>query len=346
MKIPRQINVVRRFLMHNITSNTGVSFVNKKHSTSLEIKKILISRPNQRLGNLLLITPLIQEVIATFPDCKIDLFVKGFLAPILFENYKNVNHIYELPKKPFDNLIKYFKVWTTIKSQKYDLVINVDANSSSGRLATRFSNSKNKFFGEENKEIQIKREDQEHFAKYPVYNLRCYLTQLGIKDTNSPVASLNLKLSASEIAEGKKMISNTFANNKKTISVFTFATGDKCYSTDWWKIFYSRLKIDFQEYNFIEILPVENVSQIAFEAPTFYSKNVREIGSVIANTVLFIGADSGIMHLASSVHTPTIGLFSVTNPIKYEPYNNRSVGINTNSTSIDEMMLIIKKVLN
>ena len=46
-----------------------------------KIKRILICRPNHRLGNLLLITPLIQEISETFPDCKIDLFVKGGIAP-------------------------------------------------------------------------------------------------------------------------------------------------------------------------------------------------------------------------------------------------------------------------
>jgi ADP-heptose:LPS heptosyltransferase len=37
----------------------------------------------------------------------------------------------------------------------------------------------------------------------------------------------------------------------------------------------------------------------------FYSKDIREIGAVIANTEIFIGADSGIMHLASASLTPT-----------------------------------------
>ena len=105
--------------MRRITRKTGNSFVDRDSNAKLEIKKILICRPNQRLGNLLLITPLLEDVIATFPDCKIDLFVKGFLAPTLFENYKNVNLIFELPKKPFEHLIKYFQVWLSIKKQKY-----------------------------------------------------------------------------------------------------------------------------------------------------------------------------------------------------------------------------------
>ena len=57
------------------------------------------------------------------------------------------------------------------------------------------------------------------------------------------------------------------------------------------------------------MLSIENISMIQFRAPTFYSKDIRQIGSLIANTEVFIGADSGIMHLASSSQTPTVGLF-------------------------------------
>jgi hypothetical protein len=56
-------------------------------------------------------------------------------------------------------------------------------------------------------------------------------------------------------------------------------------------IFYALLQ-RISDYNIIEILPVENVSQIAFKSPVFYSKDIREIGAVIANTEIFIGADN------------------------------------------------------
>jgi ADP-heptose:LPS heptosyltransferase len=51
------------------------------------------------LGNQLLITPLVQEVTDTFPNCKIDLFVKE--TAIIFENYENIDSIIKLPKKAF-----------------------------------------------------------------------------------------------------------------------------------------------------------------------------------------------------------------------------------------------------
>ena len=291
-----------------------------------DIKRILICRPNGRLGNLLLITPLVQEVTEIFPNCKIDLFVKGTLAPIIFENYDNIDKIIDLPKKPFKSLLKYLNVWISIKKQNYDIAINVDQNSSSGRLAVQFSNAKYKFFGDSNAESQFVKSDYEHIAKYPVYNFRNYLTQLRFAKSNKIIAPLDLKLSSSEIAEGKKILNDLFHNDKKTICIFTYATGAKCLSEEWWENFYTQLKEEYKNYNIIEILPVENVSQIGFKAPTFYSKDIREIGAVIANADLFIGADSGIMHLASAVQTPTIGLFSVSNIKKYEPYDNCSIG--------------------
>ena len=346
MNIKRDVNALRRKLMRSLTKNIGTThFDPNTDFTKIVIKKILICRPNPRLGNQLLITPLVQEVIATFPECEIDLFVNGGLAQIVFKNYKNVKRIIQLPRKPFKELIKYSQGWLALKKHNYDIVINVVEGSSSGRLSAQFANSKYKFFGDDIDELQLKYEDYKHIAKQPVYNFRHYLTKLGFKENHKPIPSLNLMLSASEIAEGQKVLQNIVKNDKKTICIFTFATGEKCYSESWWEPFYERLKSEYPDYNIIEVLPVENVSQIGFKAPTFYSKDVREIGSLIANTEVFIGADSGIMHLASSTQTPTVGLFSVTNINMYAPYNNNSVAIDTNSSSIDDWIKTLNRIL-
>ena len=348
MSALKKINEFRRNITRGLTKNIGSSQKNQQIDLSqkIEIKKVLISRPNHRLGNLLLITPLVQDVASVFPDCKIDLFVKGGLAPIIFENYKNINYIIELPKKPFKNLIDYFKVWIKIKNQKYDIVINVDKNSSSGRLSAQFADAKYKFFGELDEEMQLAHSDYEHIAKYPIYEFRSFLTKLGFAKNENAIPSIDLKLSSLEINTGSKIIADLVKNDKKTISIFTYATDDKCYSELWWEEFYARLLKEYPQYNIIEVLPVENISQIGFKAPTFYSKDVREICAVIANTEIFIGADSGIMHLASASLTPTVGLFSRDNINMYKPYNNNSEAINTNTGTIEDWIKIINMVLS
>ena len=328
-------------------------YVGNKHTdlslrfvTKDNFKRILICRPNHRLGNLLLITPLLQEVTAIFPQAKIDLFVKGNLAPSLFKNYENINQIIQLPRKPFKHSMEYLKGWITIKINHYDLAINIDKNSSSGRMATQFANAKYKFFGDDIGNIQSKYEDHPHIAKYPVYNLRYFLANLEFVGNHGQVSLLDIKLDPFEKANGLKILKKLVNNDKGTICLFTYATGDKCYSESWWTKFYERLKTEYPHYNIIEVLPVENVSKIAFKAPTFYSKDIRQIGSLIANTEVFIGADSGMMHLASAVQIPTVGLFSITDPNIYQPYNPHSVGIDTNKTDIQGCIEILKTILS
>lgn len=345
MKIPGNINIVRRSVIHFFTKNIGTSKVSSKSiEDPLQIKQILICRPNARLGNLLLITPLIKEVSSTFPNAHIDFFVKGGLMPIILKSYPQIEEIFTLPKKPFNHLFAYLKVWLNIKRKKYDMVLNVDKDSSSGRLAVKISHAVNKFYGDAiNDDDEVKQNDYHHIAKYPVYNFREYLKTIGVNTDNlKPIEKTDLRLSDAEIEKGKQILVGKFNNQKKTIAIFTYATGDKCFSELWWTDFYTLLKRKYErDYNIIEILPLENASQIRFKATSFYSKDIREIGAVIANTAIFIGADSGIMHLANAVHIPVVGLFSVSNCKKYEPYGDGSIGIDTN-TKVNKNLYILE----
>lgn len=348
MTFKTRINNIRRKLMNSITKNVGSSYSEPKIGDLKidDIKKVLIIRPNHRLGNQLLLTPIVQEVINTFPDCEVDLFVKGGVAFPVFENYKKVNKIIQLPRKPFSNLFKYVKGWISIKNKKYDLVINGDKNSSSGRLLTQIASAKIKVFGESYEELQDSYHDYKHISKSPIYNLRHYLNLLGFDKNKSELPRLDIKLGDDEISNGYKILDGIIKNNKKTICIYTNATGDKCYSEDWWNTFYSRLLKEYPEYNVIEMLPIENISKINFKAPHFYSEDIREMAAIIKNTSIFIAADNGVMHLASASLTPTVGFFSVTNENVYAPYGNGSVALNTNRTNIEDWIKEIDTILS
>jgi len=347
----KKLDNIRKKLMPRLTQNIGKSHFNKKvkGTKKIKINTILICHPNQRLGNLLLLTPLLQELVATFPDCKIDIIVKGNLANEVYKEYRNIHKIIILPRRPFEELSNYLSIFFSVRTKKYDLAINGAEDSSSGKILTHLSNSKYKVYGSLEAQSGIESEDDYlHMAKNTVYNFRYYLEQMGYITSKSKVPNLDLKLTKSEIISGKEILCNSVPNsNKKTILIFTFATGEKCYSKDWWDDFYEKLKTSFSDlYNILEILPMENVSQIDFKTTSFYSKNIREIASVMANAELFIGADSGIMHLASASKTTTIGLFSVTKEYKYQPYNNDSTSFNTNEKNTKDLIDAIRERLH
>jgi ADP-heptose:LPS heptosyltransferase len=87
-----------------------------------------------------------------------------------------------------------------------------------------------------------------------LYNFRHYLTKLGFKENNSPVPNLDLKLSASELAEKKTLYG--IVQNDKTICIFTFATADKCYPESWWAL-YDRLKAEYQTIILLKYYPLK-----------------------------------------------------------------------------------------
>lgn len=334
--------------MSGLTMNIGKSNLAKSVGKIDEcsIKRILICRTNHRLGNLLLITPLVQEVASTFPNCKIDLLVQGRVAPIIFENHPHVDRIIQLPKRPFENLYNYLAGVLKLKSRTYDMSINAVKGSSSGKLFTLMSTAKHKIFGQEDFNIPQTTSDFEHIAKYQVYGFRSYLEVCKLKKDVLPIPTLSLRLSEEELALGRKKLESLTETTKQTIAIFTFATADKCLPVKWWQGFYTKLKERYPDYNILEILPVENVSQINFEASTFYSKDIREIAAVIANTKLFIGADCGIMHLASAAEVPVVGLFSRTNQHVYQPYNKDSVALYCKALENEEILTVISQILN
>jgi heptosyltransferase-2 len=52
--------------------------------------------------------------------------------------------------------------------------------------------------------------------------------------------------------------------------------------------------------------------------------NLRELTAVIKKAKLFVGIDSGVMHMASALDIPTIGIFGPTDPFYVAPQNRRS----------------------
>lgn len=308
-----------------------------------QVKKVLICRPNHRLGNNLLLTPLVNEITIIFPNSEIHLFTKGDISDIIFENYKDVVKLIKLPRKPFTNLIEYLTCWLSILDDNYDIVINSNNQSSSGILATKLSKSKYKFYNILNDKL-THLEDYKHHAKNPIYNLR-YQLKNQLDRVNKTIPKLDLKLRDYEIINGGKLLKSMFRDQKPIISIFTFATAEKCLSKNWWSDLYSKLK-NFENYNILEILPAENLSQIDFVSKSYYSRDIREIASVMSNVKIFIGADSGMMHLAHASKTKTIGLFNVTKPEFYGVYGNGNISVDINNTSITKLINLIESELS
>lgn len=346
MDLRKRINHIRQTIIWSVARHIGSKSRPVGLITRGDVKRILVTRPNHRLGNLLLISPLLQEIEAAFPFAKVDLFVKGTIARKLFAEYRSIDTIISLPSRPFIYLPRYFLGWIRLLFRRYDLVVNAAHHSSSGRLSTRIARARFKVYDNIPEGMKISDTDVQHYAKHPVLSLRGNLGgALGASRMASPIPFLDLRLTPRELDRGRSMLRTILPASSPSISIFTYATGDKCLSCEWWQEMLAALQKRFGTTSIVEILPVENVSQIDFAVPAFYSRDVRDIGAVIANTDVFVGADSGMMHLASAAQTPVVGLFSITDPARYGPYGNDSVAIDTKQTVPADCVAAVEAIL-
>ncbi|MBW8244783.1 glycosyltransferase family 9 protein [Muricauda oceani] len=333
---PKKIFITIKRKAFGLLSGCFTNKIGETVSNNDAIKKILVCRPNHRLGSLLLLQPLVQELESTFPNSKIDLLVNQSCAIQLFQNYDIVNQVIAFPRNPFKSPITYLNTFVRFRSKKYDLAINAAKESCSGKLFTSISKASFKFVGDGEADKK-----ERHIAKQVIHSLRDFLPIMGIKANEGLPPNLDLRLANDELIHGGSFVYDIVQNAQPTICLYTH----KSYKKTWWLDFYEHLQKAFPDVNIIEILSKENSSKIGFRAPVLYSNGVRELAAMIANTDVFIGADSGVMHLASSSLTPTIGLFSVTDAEKYKPYNEGSVAVNTNEVELDALMAVVKNSL-
>ena len=53
------------------------------------------------------------------------------------------------------------------------------------------------------------------------------------------------------------------------------------------------------------------------------TENLRHLAALISTCDVYIGNDTGPMHIAAAVDTPVVALFGSTNPIRSGPYGEK-----------------------
>src|SRR5215831_8013205 len=103
----------------------------------LKPHRILVCRPNVRLGNTLLLTPLIQEIESIWPGAEIDVLSACDAAPEIFREFSCVRNIHKLPRHGARHPLQFLRGLLRARSTYYDLVIDPCPRSKSARFITR-----------------------------------------------------------------------------------------------------------------------------------------------------------------------------------------------------------------
>ncbi|MHC1480009.1 glycosyltransferase family 9 protein [Frateuria aurantia] len=301
--------------------------------TRTGIYRILVCRPNHRLGNMLLMTPLIEELQRQFNGAEIDIVAEGDAARDIFARHAHVRHVFCLPRPAFKHPLQLIRLLRRLRRHPYDLVIDPCLGSRSSRLLARCSRGRQTLGYDADpaapglSRIVAPGLAPRHMAEIPVGLIR---HALGLDMGSGTAQRLDIRLSPDELESGRQTLQGLLPWSAAlvqppVIAVYAEATGRKRYGDEWWRAFIQVLSGMLPEGRIIEIVPAHGRSMLNSSLPAYYSSHLRRLAGVMAAADLVISADCGVMHLAVAAQARTMGLFCATSAEKYQPCG----GLNT-----------------
>ncbi|HEY4339073.1 MAG TPA: glycosyltransferase family 9 protein [Steroidobacteraceae bacterium] len=302
-----------------------------------DIHSVLIGRINGRLGNTLFLTPLIARLHALLPEARIDLALSYPHAPALLAGMPGVRRVILFPHKGINLISGYLRALRQLRSTHYDLAIDPTPFSTSGRLILSLSRARFRLgFNMPSQWAALTHSvplpaQVMHQGRQPAY----LLTALG--EAWEPAAlHLRLALQPEEVVAARAAIATALkearieaAPDRPIVGYFGHATGLKALPPSWWEGFWQALLALRPQVIPFEFLPGASAAPTVSGFATLHLPSQRQLTAAISTLRMFVSADAGPMHLASTTDTPTIGLFQVTDPILYGPLKNidRSISI-------------------
>lgn len=289
------------------------------------IYRILVCHVSHTLGNALLLTPLIQELEATYPGAQVDIVTRSQVAEAIYGRYFNVDRIFKLPSHAFGHPIRFWRELRGMRKTRYDLVIDPDPQSQTGRLLLLRANATWKLgFDSPKKSGNVTHAVAMTDApiskgQRPVFLLR---NALG-RPTANPYPVPDIRLSAEEREQGQLAMARLLAgqtSRRRVIGIFANATGPKLLGADWWTPFLQSLETAGADLDIVEIVPAFGRSLLGSRYPAYYSGDLRKLASVLAALDGYTSADCGIMHLACAAGAATLGIFNTTSADEWGPY--------------------------
>lgn len=311
------------------------------HLVPLDIRRILIIRPNHRLGNNALMTPLMSETERLFPQARFDVLTGGGASKDLYAGFPNLGTVHAFPAWSYIRPHKVFGLIRRVCREPYDLAIDPMPRSRSARFLIGLANARCKLgyrWDDPRPDARLTHSIDAHDAPPHLAQAPVHLLRTAVDDADSPMPTLDLRLSTEERSSGHRLLEQVLGDATGAprsgarvlrIGLYGVATGAKQYSPRWWMAFLDGLQKELatMPHEMIEILPHDGRSTLAGRMPGLLSVRLRELGAALGALDAFITADCGVMHLASAAGTRTIGLFKVTDPVRYGPYGHGSASI-------------------
>lgn len=293
----------------------------RKASPDVNYKKILVVRFSS-LGDIVLTTPVLMALRRRYPNAQIDYLLKEQYRPLLL-NHPSGCGIITLSEELRSDSKAYLEFCDNLRTKNYDLIVDLQRNGRSYVLRKRvFRDS-----------VVINKRTLKRLLlikfglgkdRYPDVRRRFLKTikRLGVDYLKEPPRAV-LRVDKDEIDAAKDKYLTGWDTNDRLIAIHP---GSRWEMKKWGDDKFVKLAKDLiiKGYNVLALgEPLDLISDnYVFAEET----SLRELMALISLSDVFVGNDSGPLHIAEGLGTPAVGIFGPTHPsLGYAPRNDDSI---------------------
>ncbi|WGI27036.1 glycosyltransferase family 9 protein [Halomonas alkaliantarctica] len=289
------------------------------------IEKILIIRPNFRMGNALISTPVIDAFRDRFPSARIDYLATDKTWPLLQQ--RPVDHFHLLSRAAILRPWQCVTLLRRLRAQHYDLAVQVSGGSTSGFIVTRLIGARYSMGSGKGHQrwYSIETEGKSSHAYDGIVNLT---RPLGVACRNRPLLQITEQERYQAMKEIQQLVSLHREDPSNTNFIAIFVGG---HQNKRWPLAFWLMLIDAMEARKIRYVVFLGPEEFRLLAPiqrrllsSLYGSlcpplPIRQFAAVLERARLLVTPDSGPMHLAAALDVATISLVRQKKSLAFVP---------------------------
>lgn len=256
-----------------------------------------------RLGDAILSTGLLDHLIRAHPGAAVTVACGALPAP-LFRAVPGLEAIIPLVKRPRGG--HWIDLWTRIVRRRWDLVVDLRGSAISWLVATRGRIVWNAAKGADHRVVQIAR-------------------LIGLETPPAP----RLWLDDAALAAGRVLVPDG-------PPLLALGPTTNWRGKQWPPERFAELAhvLAYPRVGLFGAPAERQAAQPLFDAlpgalDGFGAPDLPAVAAALGRAALYIGNDSGLMHLAAAIGTPTLGLFGPSDEHHFAPWGNRAGHVRT-----------------
>jgi len=287
--------------------------------SKISFNRILVIRFSS-LGDIVLTTPVLSALRENFPDAQIDFLLKEPYTSLLANHQSKCNTVM-LPDSVRENDMDFYRFSKELAEKEYDFIIDLQANFRSLVVSRAIGAPVSKVDKNTLRRLALVKFKIGHDL-YPDVKRKFFdtLSRIGIRGNIPPT---NLHLIEDEIDKARTKFLGSLSPERKVIAIHP---GSKWELKEWGRKKFRNLAKKLDELGFNVVYFESKIKLGSSNIVEVRDTSLRELMAILSICDVFVGNDSGPLHISGALGTPVVGVFGPTHSsLGYAPRNDKAI---------------------